>query len=52
MKKIYESPEVEIFSFTVREAVMDNSDCSNFDCPDGICAVDLVCTSYSPVSTF
>ncbi len=44
MKMEYESPVLEVFSFTVMDTVMDSgSDCMGFSCPDGICVVDGGC---------
>jgi len=44
MKMEYESPVLEVFSFTVMDTVMDSGgDCMGFSCPDGICVVDGGC---------
>jgi len=44
MKLEYESPVLEILSFTVTDTVMDSGgECMGFSCPDGICVVDGIC---------
>lgn len=43
MKKEYESPVLEVFSFAVMDTVMDGGDCMGFSCPDGICVLDGGC---------
>lgn len=45
MKEKYESPMLEIFSFGVRDAIMDSGcptyTCSGVGCPgDGVCIVE------------
>ncbi|MBQ8610436.1 MAG: hypothetical protein IJ412_01880 [Oscillospiraceae bacterium] len=45
MKMEYESPVLEVFFFTVKDTVMDSGQCSSFECPDGICAVDGICVT-------
>lgn len=45
MKMEYESPVLDVFSFTAKGPLMDSSgECMGFSCPDGICAVDGICT--------
>lgn len=48
MKKEYESPVLEVFSFAVMDTVMDTDGgsgggCMGFSCPDGICVLDGGC---------
>jgi hypothetical protein len=45
MKKDYESPTMEVFSFDTPDVVMDVG-CPTFGCPtDGVCVVEVPCVA-------
>lgn len=48
MKKDYESPAMEVFSFDTPDVVMDVG-CPTFGCPtDGVCVVEMPCVADTP----